>query len=218
MATKKKAVEQSGAVETVVITPPKFETLEFRMVGTAPYMQARFSAKAIQAMANKMLAGSVAKKGQKRDPRDFDDDYEQAKHVSTDGWCGIPASSIRNACISACRIVGFKMTMAKLSIFVEADGFDRIDGMPLIKIYGEPERTDMITRNATGVPDIRVRPMWREWHADVRVRFDRDQFTPQDVANLLSRAGMQVGLGEGRPDSKSSAGMGFGLFRLENKK
>jgi hypothetical protein len=41
-----------------------------------------------------------------------------------------------------------------------------------------------------------------------------DQFTPEDVANLMARVGMQVGIGEGRPDSKNSAGMGWGLFKI----
>jgi hypothetical protein len=120
--------------------------------------------------------------------------------------------------ISACRLVGFKMTLAKMSIFVEADGFDADDGTPLVKlIAGEPERMDAAVRNATGVIDIRSRPMWREWQADLRVRFDGDQFTLDDVANLLSRVGVQVGIGEGRPDSKASAGMGWGTFKLAEK-
>ena len=74
----------------------------------------------------------------------------------------------------------------------------------------------MPCRNATGVIDIRSRPLWREWSADVRIRFDRDQFTHQDVANLMARVGAQVGIGEGRPDSKDSAGIGFGLFEIRN--
>jgi len=72
----------------------------------------------------------------------------------------------------------------------------------------------MAVRNATGVADIRVRPMWREWGAHVRVKYDADQFTLTDVTNLMARVGMQVGIGEGRPDSKSSAGLGWGTFEL----
>ena len=37
----------------------------------------------------------------------------------------------------------------------------------------------------------------------------------QDVTNLLMRVGQQVGIGEGRPDSKNSAGMGWGTFNVE---
>lgn len=199
----------------LMITAPNFEHLKVKLIGTSPYMQARFSAKAKQAMMSKMAAGSVAKKGAKRDGRDFDDDYKQAQYISTEGWNGINASCFRNACISACRIVGFKMTMAKLSIFIECDGFDYLEGTPLVKISGAHERIDMMTRNATGVADVRVRPLWREWSCELLIRYDADQFCTQDIFNLIERVGMQVGIGEGRPDSKSSAGLGYGLFRVE---
>jgi len=38
------------------------------------------------------------------------------------------------------------------------------------------------------------------------------------LTNLLARAGLQVGIGEGRPDSKNSAGMGWGLFQIEENR
>ena len=201
--------------EVVTISPPNFQRVKLTLVGTAPLLQARFAAKSMQAMMAKMAAGSTAKKGTKRDPRDFDEDFRQAMHVSEEGWVGVPAAALRNACIDVCRMVGFKMTHAKMSIFVEADGADKVDGMPLVKlIAGEPERTEMATRNATGVTDIRIRPMWREWKLDVVFRFDADQFTATDVVNLVARAGEQIGVGEGRPYSKMSNGMGYGTFRI----
>lgn len=196
----------------LAIPAPRFETLSFNLIGTAPYMQARFSEKARTMMRDKMEAGSVSTKGKKRTARDFDDDYKQATHFSTEGWAGIPASAFRAAAISACRLVGFKMTMAKLSLFIEADGYDALDGTPLIKIEGEPKKSEMMVRNATGVADIRVRPLWSEWGCSLRIRFDTDQFSRLDIANLLLRVGTQVGIGEGRPDSKASNGLGFGLF------
>lgn len=209
----------SGATkpkEAVTITPPNFSTAELTIIGTAPYVQARFSAKAMQAMRAKQAAGSTANSRRERKARDFEADFRDAQHVSTEGWVGIPAAALRNAAIDVCRMAGFKMTLAKMSIFVEADGYDQVDGAPLVKlIAGTPECTEMPVRNATGVADIRVRPMWREWSAKVRVRFDADQFTLKDVVNLIARAGMQVGIGEGRPFSKESNGLGYGLFRIE---
>ena len=199
---------------TVQIKPPKIETAIFNIKGTAPYVQARFSGKAMQAMMSKMAAGGTAKGKKIREARDFDSDYKNAMHIGNGGWHGIPASAFRQAMISACRLVGFKMTLAKLSVFVEADGFDVIDGIPLIKLTGEPQRVDMAVRNQTGVADIRIRPMWREWGASVRVRYDSDQFTIEDVTNLMARVGLQVGIGEGRPDSRESAGLGWGTFKL----
>ena len=46
------------------------------------------------------------------------------------------------------------------------------------------------------------------------MRFDYDQFGYDDVSNLVLRAGIQVGVGEGRPDSKKSTGMGWGTFTI----
>lgn len=216
MAIKKPVAQASTATSSVAvqIKPPKIETAVFNIVGTAPLVQARFSAKSMQAMMSKMAAGSTATGKKVRAARDFDDDYHQAMHVSVEGWHGIPAGAFRQAMISACRLVGFRMTLAKLSVFVDADGFDKVDGVPLIKFNGKPERLDMAVRNQTGVADIRVRPMWREWSSQVRVKYDADQFTLEDVTNLMARVGMQVGIGEGRPDSRESAGLGWGTFKL----
>lgn len=199
----------------VSISAPNIQSAAFKLVGTSPLVQARFSAKAKQAMMDKMAAGSTSKGKKVREARDFDRDCREAMHVGIDGRPGVPAGAFRNAMISACRLVGFKMTLAKLSVFVEADTFDAVDGVPLVHVNGDWERLDMHTRNATGVVDIRVRPMWRQWSMDLRVQFDADQFTVSDVSNLLMRAGVQVGIGEGRHDSKSSTGLGFGCFKIE---
>lgn len=204
----------SGKV-AIAVSPPNIQTIEFGITGTSPLCINRFPAKAMEQMMAKQAAGSQSKKGKPREAKDFDAAMQGARHMSADGWDGIHAGAFRNALISACRLVGFKMTLAKLSLFVIADGLDAIDGTPLVRIIGgPPERTDMPVRNATGVVDIRTRPLWREWGAVLRIRFDADQFSPADVANLLSRVGAQVGIGEGRADSKASAGIGWGHFEV----
>ncbi len=211
MSNKQKA----PTTEAVAITAPRIATAEFSIAGTAPYVQLRFSEKAMNAMREKMEAGSQATKKKAKSARDFDEDFRQALHVSDEGWNGIPASAFRNAMISACRLVGFKMTLAKLSVFILPDGFDRVDGVPLIKIKGKAEPHVMHARNATGVCDLRVRAKYWPWSAVVKVQYDADQFSASDAANLMLRVGTQVGIGEGRPDSKASAGMGWGTFKLD---
>ena len=159
--------------------------------------------------------GSTGRSKRKREARDFEKDYREAMHISEDGWNGIPAASFRSAMIDACRLVGFKMTHAKLAIFVKQDGLDIDEGTPLIRILtGKPEQHVGHVRNETGVVDIRSRPMWRKWSARLVIDYDADVFQAQDIANLLARAGAQVGVGEGRPNSKKSHGMGWGTFEI----
>jgi hypothetical protein len=203
-------------VEMVTISPPKFNVLTLKLTGTSPYMQSKFPAKVEIMMREKMMAGSTAGKGKKREPRDFDADFLGAQHISSEGWIGIPASAFRIAAVDACRVCGFKMTIGKMSIFAEADGLDAEDATPLVRLEAPaPEVSSLPVRNATGVVDIRVRPMWREWGCTLRLTYDGDQFTKSDVVNLMTRVGVQVGVGEGRPFSKSSCGLGFGTFKVE---
>lgn len=210
--------EKPSSSHSVQIAAPKIRTAEFTLIGTSPFVQLRFSQKAMNAMMDKMKAGGQAKSKKVREARDFDEDFRQAMHISQEGWVGIPAGAFRAAMISACRLVNFKMTLAKLSVFIEQDGLDVVDGIPLVRlIAGEPEKNIMAVRNATGVADIRCRPMWREWSVKLRVRFDEDQFSITDISNLLMRVGQQVGLGEGRNDSRESCGLGWGCFRLASE-
>ena len=211
-------IEAVAAVERERVSIPaaKIERVTFSIIGTSPYMQSRFSEKAKQKMMAKMAEGSTAKGKKVRPPRDYDDDYRHAMHKSTEGWCGIPAGAFRTACISACRLVDFKMTLAKLSIFVHPDGFDAADMTPLVRIFGEPKRSEIGCRNDNGGMDIRIRPIWAPgWKAKVVVDFDADQFSVRDVSNLFHRVGVQVGVGEGRHDSRNSPGCGFGTFAIE---
>lgn len=214
--TKKAASTKTAPVEVVQIPPPRMKLITLQLRGSVPLVQSRFSEKARQQMQADQEAGSTTRSKRKREPKDFKALYEAAKYVSAEGWLGINAASFRNAAIAACRLVGFKMTHAKLGLFIIADGEDENDGTPLVRIIdGEPEMWIQPTRNATGVIDLRPRPLWRKWGCNLQVRYDADMFTMQDVVNLISRAGIQVGVGEGRPNSKNSAGLGFGLFDIK---
>ena len=87
--------------------------------------------------------------------------------------------------------------------------------MQLVKVQGTPEKFEAAVRNDNGSADIRVRARFRTWGAKLRIRFDEDQFSVESVANLLHRAGVQVGVGHGRPGSSGSNGMGWGTWRLK---
>lgn len=211
-------LETPKSEEIVKISPPDIRTAEFTIRGNAPLVISAFSAKAQNQMKAVQEAGSTAKSKRKRPPRDFDADLLRALHVAQEGWEGINAIAFKHALVSACRTVGFKMTLAKLGLFVEPEGFDRESGVPLIRVLSDKgyEQSIMPAPNTNGGFDLRVRPMWREWRMKLRISYDADMFTLSDVANLLMRAGRQVGVGEGRPDSKKSlAGQGWGTFVVE---
>lgn len=220
MAKKRAVTKSSGnGAGQVQITAPNLQEAAFKIRGTSPYVQHKFSAKAKEQMRAKQVAGSTARKGSKREGKDFDECYRQAQYIPSVGkWPNgaIPATAIKAAMVSACRLVDFKMTDAKQCVYVEADGYDKDEQIPLLKITkGKPKHFEQVVRNETGVADIRARPMWDAgWEAVIRITFDADRFTLKDVANLLHRAGKQVGIGEGRMASRKCVGLGWGEFSI----
>ena len=216
VAEKKAAVKKSG------IPPLNSQIAAFEIRGTAPYVQHKFSQKVKAKMMEKHREGSkVAGKKTAKEPRDFEADFKAATYRGPKGETGIPAPAFRSAMIDVCRAVGFKMTVAKQAIFVEPDVFDPDEMTPLVLIKGKKgEPTMMVTPlpNDNGATDLRARPKWEPgWTAKVRIKYDGDIFTKEEVRALLERAGVQCGIGEGRPYSRQSFGCGWGTFEIVDK-
>lgn len=216
VTTKKKAKKAESKPTEFHVTPPKWETVTFKVVGVDPMVWNKFSKRQKDLYRKTQEGGGQNKKGKKKEPKNFKQCFEDAKHVSKQGWEGIPCTAFRNALVSACVLVDFFKTIAKKCIKVEADGFERDDGTPLVRITkGKPSYAEHVVRNASGVIDLRARPLWEPgWEAIIRISYDADRFTAQDICNLLMRAGAQIGIGEGRMDSKNSCGMGWGCFEV----
>lgn len=205
--------------EPITIAAPNYRVVDFRVKGLTPYMQNAWSHKAIETMKDSMRQGDKQKAGKKnRPPKDFDAAYKAAFHRSTAGWVGVPTDSFKAAMVSACRAAGLVMTQMKQAILdIEADGFDAVTGQGLVKLVEEakPERNELPVRPQRGSTDIHPRPLWRKWSiASLRVQVDSDMIDNASLANLLMRAGQQVGIGEGRPGSPNSTGLGFGRFTV----
>lgn len=209
--------------QTIKITPIRMHRFQVLIVGTSPLLQARFSKKAFDMMKEKQAAGSTADKKKTRTARDFNRDFIESQHVAEEGWNGLPAAAFRNACIEAGRMTAYKMTHLKPTVFIVADGLDAKDATPLVKIIDpetrepiRPEYHEAPVRNSTGVADIRVRSIWKKWAVLLTVQFDADMITLEEACNLLNRAGVQIGVGEGRNFSKQSNGTGHGSFKIKS--
>lgn len=216
---KERQEEAMPSTRDVVIKRPTFRHGIWRIAGDgAPLVIRRFSTKGKEGLLATMMAGTQSKSKVKREKFDPQQTFEDARYRFKDGGDGFNASALRKALIEACRLVGFKMTLAKLSIFIEADGWDvKEPQIPLVRIHGAPVMQQDVARVDNGNPYITVRPAYHDWHADVKIRWDEDQFSAQDISNLLERVGQQVGLCEGRPNSKNGCGMGWGTFHVQGE-
>ena len=206
-----------GEIEKITIKAPYFKGAIFELEGTEPLVIHNFCQKALLDYIRQQELGDAGKNtNRKKAPKDFKALYAGAFHRSEEGWAGICSNAYRNSMISACRVAGYAMTKAKLSLFPVHEGRDHESEVGLIKIIGRPKETRMMVRLPTsGKIDVACRPMWKQWKLKLHLNWDAHQFKTNDVANLLAIAGMQVGVGEGRPDSPKSNGMGWGLWRVK---
>lgn len=202
----------------IEITPPNFQILPIRVEGTAPLMLHKFSEKMRRQIEEKQTSKDATRR--KREPKDYKAEFMAARYISrSGGWDGVPAGAFRAAMISACRRVeGLPMTQAKGAFFIIADGRDVTDGTPLIKINGKPVHDTRPVRLESGVADLRNRPRYDVWSCDLKVQFDSDLLSANDVANLLARAGATIGVGELRPQGPNSYGGDFGTWKVAQTK
>jgi hypothetical protein len=218
-SVERKAVFMAATAE-VTVKPINQKTISVKIRGTSPLVINKFGKSSREAYRAKQVEGKQKGSAKKtREGKDFDKLYKECQRVSATGWHGFCAAGLRNAMVRACSLTGVKMTHAKMAFRVRADGFDADDNQPLVRIAkAKPEKVEHVVRNDTGVIDIRPRAMFQKgWEATARVQYDADMFEADDIINLIQRAGMQVGLHEGRNSSPNSNGCGWGSFSIVGK-
>lgn len=213
------AVTKTQESTRLEVPPIVIGKLTLHIRGTARMVCHKFSQKAIGMMLDKQM-GKATKQKEKKDPvADFvgslyvdesepvivhDEDKE---HIWAEGKFMFPAGAFRTACVDSARIVGAEMTKMKLAIRIPAE-FVAIETQG-----GARSRMDVV-RLSTGVADIRFRAEFPEWECHVPVRYTKALIGMEQVVNLFRNAGESVGIGEGRPFSKKSCGMGWGTFTV----
>ncbi len=178
------------------------------IVGTSPLIVHAWSEKSKRMIADKQAGKAKNKKHEIRDP---EQDYEQAKHISADGWEGLPAAALKAAMIRGAKMVGMVMKDTQAAFFVNAD----CEQTQLVRLHGESRmRTDMV-RVGMGAADIRYRPEYPEWYMELNIDFNEGLISIDQLHQIVKAAGYGNGLGEMRPEKGK---FNYGRFKLANEK
>lgn len=203
MATQAKPKPTQEKPKQAKLKPIERIQVSFRIVGTSPLIQHAWSDKALKQMRDKH-AGNKTKN---RDVRDPQKEGEEAAYRTSDGRYGIPAAAVKKAMITAAhKDIGIEKTVVKKAIRIISEDEDNI--IPID--CDEPEiREDAVrVQSAT---DLRYRPYFHRWSADISFEVDAEWLTIESLVNLINRAGFGVGICEWRPEK----GGEFGRFQLD---
>jgi hypothetical protein len=174
--------------------------LTTRIIGISPFIQHKWSEKAIKMMRDKHAGVRV----KNRDVRDPEQEFRDAAYVCEDGRFGFPAGGVKSCLVGAAhKDIGLEKTLLKKSLFIIPD--DPVNNLIALETDDPLMREDTV-RVGAGTTDLRYRPEFRNWSMILNFEFDAQALTQQAILNLVQRAGFGIGLGEWRPDKSGEHG------------
>ena len=189
----------ASKASTLLVPPLKRMHITMMLVSTSVMIQHRWSEKAKLAMRKK----HAGEKTKNREVRDTKQEGIDATHLTKEGKYGFPAGALKKSVLTAAhKDLGVARTMVTKSMFVLCSDPGNIIEMEC----DEPviiEDTVTVGNNST---DLRYRPYFYHWRAPVTFEIDSEWLTPQDLVNLVTRAGFGVGLLEWRPEKGGECG------------
>jgi hypothetical protein len=129
------------------------------------------------------------------------------------GGLGFTAASFRKAVITAAK--GRKIGRLGLPGIITASVFETVE---VLELYS-PDTGEQLTEYEIDIRGARppgqgmvrrARPRLDAWQADVDFEYDEELVSPQLIRELLSQAGMRVGVGNFRPEKSGR----FGRFEV----
>ena len=194
--------------ENVTISVSKLtqKACNLRLIGTTPLYQNRMSAKAKQEF---LVGGGKAKSKAERAHIKHDplQEFVDAAEVLADGptSLGMKVIAVKAArATAALETAGVYKTEIQRLLFMPGD---------VVPLYGTPHlKMDIVRQGGMNkTPDIRTRPYLPKWGTEIEMRYITPQLNLTSLFNILSNAGVLVGLG----DYRQEKGKGnFGSFRV----
>lgn len=207
-STTRKAQEGAG------IEIPQIETatVEIHLVGSSPLIMNPMNQKVSRVLLAPPPPKNRADKASrlKHDPMA---EYRESMYLMREQssaeptLLGMPSTAFKTAMITAAKDVpgSSKAQMGRLT-FVESD---------MVPIYGVPQLFCAVTRQSdiNHTPDVRTRAILPTWAARVLVTYVKPLLKYQDIFNLMTFAGVTIGVGDWRQEKGSG---NYGRWRLVN--
>lgn len=221
------AAKAKKETESINIRPIDIRKTVIRVVGDTPLIVHAWSEKAKKEMLDSQTGKS---KGKKKSIRKPVDDFVQAaywltekpqydRETATDeeieiafneaiakgAKFGFPVTAFKQSAMSAAYRLGWVKNQMGLrgAFFIEGDE----NGMVEIHSDVPVMREDMV-KVGMGTADLRYRPQFNNWWADLEISYNAgSDFSLDVIINALNAGGYVCGIGEWRPEKDGTNGM-----------
>lgn len=193
-------VKAQAGVQTLEVPALELRTVNLHLVGDSPLICHAWSEKAKKQMRDKQMGRAQ----QKKEPKNPEQDYEEAFYRLPDGTAAFPTIAFKAAAVNAAtQVSGLTKTFLRGAFHTVGE---------LVAVQGAPRMREDMVRIAMGTADIRYRPEFPSWAVTLPVRFNTRSVTLEQIIHLFNQAGFSVGVGEWRPEKDGS----YGMFHVDS--
>lgn len=205
MAKEDKSSNSSG-----IIPAFKIETIVIPIIGISPLVVHCFDQKSrIEIEEKEQKKQSV--KASKHDVRNPEEEYQNSKHISPQGWEGFPAAGFKKSILRGAKILELVMKDIQTQFFIVADDEEQ----QLVRIYGESRmRTDMV-KIGMGSSTVRYRAEYPSWSAELKIQYISHKLSIKTIEQLVKAGGTCAGVGEMRREKTS---FNYGQYDIDEEK
>ena len=219
MAVKKTATKV--AIEEIAVPEIEIKTIKIKIVGDTPLIMHKWSEKAKKQILDKEMGKAKSKAHDIKSPvEEFIKsmywlsgepnlskcDTEEAKQAafnkaiaSEKARFGFPSVAFKASAVKA----GYRNGLAKDK--VSLNGAFHID-TELTEIHGVPEMREDTVKVGMGTADLRYRGEFKNWWAEIEIRYNSGAITAEKLVNLFNHGGFACGVGEWRIEKQGTNG------------
>ena len=97
---------------------------------------------------------------------------------------------------------------ARGAFYIEGDEAQMVEIVSEVPLMREDN-----VKVGMGTADLRYRGEFRNWHADLKIKYDvNGNFTLEQIINMFNAGGFACGVGEWRPERDGQ----YGMFHVES--
>jgi hypothetical protein len=196
-----KKIQNSIVVE---ITRPKREiiTVHLKSVPGSTLICHRKSEQSMQQIKDKQLKKAIQAKEAKNVQQLFEDSLYRVN-----GVYGFPAPAFKAAMVQAANLAGMEMTfLRRAGVYVLGEI------IPFYKNSPPKMREDFPV--IKGVTHWRIRSEFESWGINLKIQYNANVISKEQIIGLLDLAGFHIGIGDWRPFSPKSGTGNHGMWEV----
>ena len=184
----------------VTIQPIQVADFKLRIEGMSSLLSNKMSEETQKGLLDKQAGKSKERK--LRSEAIIKKEIEGKIHRLPNGKVGFPASGFKKSMVEAATgklLPGVNGKLAKGSFFI-------LGNLVPIK-YKKQITNEAVTRIGRNIPQVTFRPEFEDWCAELHIKYNASQITPQQIIALANLGGFHIGVGDWRPQCGGSYGM-----------